>query len=73
MTRDFGAVHFERTFEQNRVRLTPEQRGATLLRHFEMELIHRDPGPNYATFVVGPSQPCLMRYRRQLFARGGGP
>jgi sterol 14-demethylase len=36
-----------------------------LLRHFELELLERNPRPNYTTFVVGPCQPCLMRYRRK--------
>jgi sterol 14alpha-demethylase len=36
-----------------------------LLRDFELELLDPDPQPNYATFVVGPRQPCLMRYRRK--------
>jgi sterol 14-demethylase len=36
-----------------------------LLREFELELLERNPEPNYATFVVGPRQPCRMRYRRR--------
>jgi sterol 14-demethylase len=36
-----------------------------LLRQFELELLERNPEPNYATFVVGPRRPCLMRYRRR--------
>jgi sterol 14alpha-demethylase len=38
---------------------------AVLLRNFELDLIHRDVGPDYTTFVVGPRQPCLMHYRRK--------
>src|SRR5262249_20441673 len=30
LPRDFGAVHFDRSFEQNRLRLTPGERGVRL-------------------------------------------
>jgi sterol 14-demethylase len=33
-----------------------------LLRRYTFELVSRDQRPNYATFVVGPRQPCLVRY-----------
>jgi sterol 14alpha-demethylase len=36
-----------------------------LLRRFAFELITPEQQPNYATFVVGPQQPCLVRYRRR--------
>ncbi|MBC6480955.1 MAG: cytochrome P450 [Hormoscilla sp. GM7CHS1pb] len=35
-----------------------------LLRQFELELVHQNYEPDYSTFVVGPRQPCLIRYRR---------
>ena len=38
---------------------------SVLLRRFDFELLGRKPEPNYATFVVGPSQPCLARFRRK--------
>ena len=38
---------------------------ATMLRRFEMELAGADYSPNYATLVVGPRQPCTVRYRRR--------
>jgi len=38
---------------------------SVLLRQFELELVQRDPAPDYRTFVVGPRQPCLVRYRRR--------
>jgi sterol 14-demethylase len=38
---------------------------SVLLRRFDLELLGRKPEPNYATFVVGPSQPCLVRFRRK--------
>ena len=38
---------------------------SVLLRRFELELVGRKPEPNYATFVVGPSQPCLVRFSRK--------
>jgi sterol 14-demethylase len=39
---------------------------SVLLRRFDLELIDRQPQPNYATFVVGPQPPCRIRYRRRL-------
>jgi sterol 14-demethylase len=47
---------------------------SVLLRRFEFELIDGDQRPNYATFVVGPRQPCLVRYRSRppLEFRGPG-
>jgi sterol 14alpha-demethylase len=36
-----------------------------LLRRYEFDLIDRDQRPNYATFVVGPRQPCRICYRRR--------
>jgi sterol 14-demethylase len=36
-----------------------------ILRDFDLELLERNPQPNYTTFVVGPCQPCLMHYRRK--------
>ncbi len=36
-----------------------------LLRRFHLELLSQAPEPNYATFVVGPKQPCWVRYRRK--------
>jgi sterol 14alpha-demethylase len=38
---------------------------SVLLRRYTFELVERDQLPNYATFVVGPRQPCLVRYRRR--------
>jgi sterol 14alpha-demethylase len=37
---------------------------SVLLRRFELELCEPDYRPNYTTFVVGPHQPCRVRYRR---------
>lgn len=36
-----------------------------VLRRYALELVDRDQRPNYATFVVGPRQPCRVRYRRR--------
>jgi sterol 14-demethylase len=36
-----------------------------ILRHFELELVSKTPRPDYSGFVVGPIQPCLVRYRRR--------
>jgi len=30
-----------------------------------MELASGDHAPDYSTFVVGPRQPCVVRYRRK--------
>lgn len=38
---------------------------SVLLRRFEFELVSQDTRPNYSGFVVGPRQPCLVRYRRR--------
>jgi sterol 14-demethylase len=38
---------------------------STILRRFDLELLHPGVGPDYTTFVVGPRQPCLIRYRRR--------
>jgi sterol 14-demethylase len=40
-----------------------------LLRGYTFELVDRDQRPNYATFVVGPRQPCLVRYRSRSLAQ----
>jgi sterol 14alpha-demethylase len=44
-----------------------------LLRRYTFDLVDRDPRPNYATFVVGPRQPCLVRYRSRSPAQRGAP
>ncbi|MBC6472094.1 MAG: cytochrome P450 [Hormoscilla sp. GM102CHS1] len=41
-----------------------------LLRQFELELVHQNYEPDYSTFVVGPRQPCLIRYRRKYKPTG---
>ncbi len=38
---------------------------SVLLRRFDFELVTQDFRPNYSNFVVGPRQPCLVRYRRR--------
>jgi sterol 14-demethylase len=40
-----------------------------LLRCYTFELVDREQCPNYATFVVGPRQPCLVRYRSRSLAQ----
>jgi sterol 14-demethylase len=37
---------------------------SVLLREFELEFADPEPPPDYSTFVVGPRQPCRVRYRR---------
>lgn len=36
-----------------------------ILMRYELAAVDRDRRPNYATFVVGPHQPCRVRYRRR--------
>jgi sterol 14alpha-demethylase len=36
-----------------------------LLQHFDLELVQENYEPNYGCWVVGPKQPCLLRYRRK--------
>jgi len=38
---------------------------SVMLRRFAFELVEHDQRPNYTTFVVGPRQPCLVRFRRR--------
>ena len=38
---------------------------SVLLQQFDLELVHQNYEPDYTTFVVGPRQPCLIRYRRK--------
>jgi sterol 14-demethylase len=44
---------------------------SVLLRRYAFDLVDRDQRPNYATFVVGPRQPCLVRYRSRSPAQRG--
>jgi sterol 14-demethylase len=46
---------------------------SVLLRRYAFDLVDHDQRPNYATFVVGPRQPCLVRYRSRSPARRGAP
>jgi sterol 14-demethylase len=45
---------------------------SVLLRRFDLELLDWNAEPDYTTFVVGPRQPCLMRYRRKRRMRDAG-
>ena len=38
---------------------------AGILRRFEVELVEPEYRPDYRTLVVGPRQPCRIRYRRR--------
>ena len=46
---------------------------AWLLRHWDLELLDTKVEPNYATFVVGPRPPCLVRYRRKRRSTSAAP
>jgi len=37
---------------------------SVLLRNFEMEIVGEFPKPDYSAMVVGPTQPCLVKYKR---------
>jgi sterol 14-demethylase len=37
-----------------------------ILRQFEIELVESEYRPDYRTLVVGPEQPCRIRYKRRL-------
>jgi sterol 14alpha-demethylase len=37
----------------------------SILRRYDIELVERDYRPDYRTLVVGPRQPCRIRYRRR--------
>lgn len=51
--RDFGAFHFDRSFEQNRVRLAPEQRGERLVVRNQKPLdLLRNPLPTMKPTVA---------------------
>jgi sterol 14-demethylase len=38
----------------------------TILRRYDLELVESAYRPDYRTLVVGPQQPCRIRYRRRL-------
>lgn len=38
---------------------------SVLLQHFDLELVQENYEPDYRCWVVGPKQPCLLRYRRK--------
>jgi sterol 14alpha-demethylase len=44
-----------------------------MLQRYTFELVDREQRPNYATFVVGPHQPCLVRYRSRPLAQRRAP
>jgi sterol 14-demethylase len=46
---------------------------SVLLRRFDLELVQEHYHPNYSTLLVGPQQPCFVRYRRKLLPAGNGP
>jgi sterol 14alpha-demethylase len=39
---------------------------SVLLQHYTLDLIDHNHRSNFSTFVVGPRQPCRVRYRRLL-------
>ena len=38
---------------------------ASILRRYDIELVEREYRPDYRTLVVGPQQPCRIRYKRR--------
>jgi hypothetical protein len=63
--RDFGAIHFDRSFEQNRVAVAPEQRAADTLSVTKATEVRRvaPPGPVRGRAVALPS-PASLQLRR---------
>jgi len=39
---------------------------ATILRNFDIEAVDKKPGINFNAMVVGPFQPCRIRYKRKV-------
>jgi sterol 14-demethylase len=46
---------------------------SVLLQRYSFELVEKVKGPDYTTFVVGPRQPCRVRYRCRVPARQAAP
>lgn len=46
---------------------------SVLLRDFEFELVEKNYEPDYNRLLVGPRQPCRVRYRRKLKAQVSVP
>src|SRR5256712_10818492 len=66
----FGGGHHRcigATFAQQQIKVI----WSVILRRFELSLARTGHRPDYATFVVGPRRPCLVRYRPRR-ARGPG-
>ncbi len=60
----FGGGHHRcigTTFAQQQIKVV----WSVLLREFDLTLARTDHRPDYSTFVVGPRQPCVVRYRRR--------
>src|SRR5438046_10163889 len=60
----FGGGHHRcigATFAQQQIKVI----WSVILRRFELSLARTGHRPDYATFVVGPRRPCLVRYRRR--------
>ncbi|MGH7391658.1 MAG: cytochrome P450 [Candidatus Rokuibacteriota bacterium] len=60
----FGGGHHRcigATFAQQQIKVV----WSVLLREFDLTAARADHRPDYATFVVGPRPPCLVRYRRR--------
>lgn len=38
---------------------------SVLLRNFDMEIVGELPKPDYSAMVVGPTQPCMIKYTRK--------
>ena len=46
---------------------------ATLLRRYEFELVDHDVAPDFHGLVIGPSEPCRIRYRKRVHAEATRP
>jgi hypothetical protein len=66
LARDFGGFHLDRSFEQNRLRLAPEQRGETVTIKQPQALADvRNPIP-----LLKPTQATLLRDKEHDLAAG---
>lgn len=60
----FGGGHHRcigTTFAQQQIKVI----WSVLFQRFELSLARTGHAPDYSTFVVGPRQPCIIRYRRR--------
>jgi hypothetical protein len=67
--RDFGAIHFDRTFDQNRLAVAPEQRSAEVVTVSKPAEVRRvaPPAPEQGRVLALPGAATLQLRRLQTF------